>query len=68
MVYSLNNKCANNFCKRTILVQLIVFLEHSVYLTWLHNMAIYVHLIVRDFPKTFDTVRHSTLLSQIADL
>ena len=31
-------------------------------------MAIYVHLIARDFPKTFDTVRHSTLLSKIAKL
>jgi len=38
MAYSLSNKCAKNFCKRTVLVQLIIenvvtcFLEHNVYL------------------------------------
>ena len=36
MAYTLNNKCAKNLCKRTVLVQLITknvvtcFLEHSV--------------------------------------
>ena len=36
MAYSLSNKCAKNFCKRAVLVQLIIenvvtcFLEHGV--------------------------------------
>ena len=36
MAYSLSNKCANNLCKRTVLLQLIIenvvtcFLEHNV--------------------------------------
>jgi len=38
MAYSLSNKCAKYFCKRTVLGQLIVeyvvtFLEHSVFPT-----------------------------------
>jgi len=37
MAYALGNKYANNLCKRTVLLQLIIenvvtcFLEHSVY-------------------------------------
>jgi len=37
MAYSFSNKCAKKFCKRAVLVQLIIemvtcFLEHSVYI------------------------------------
>jgi len=42
MAYSLSNKFAKIFCKRTVLVQLIIenvvtcFLEHSVYTLYIY--------------------------------
>jgi len=45
MAYTLGNKCAKDFCKRTVLLQLIIenvvtcFLKHRVVLSASNNFA-----------------------------